>query len=98
MTHTKYGYYDRGVYVSGDTLYSPTEQAYYVIQFARNEGFEAELPNFDNMAAWGVDELEDFGFLLEEAVAYLNNNCVEDGYVFTFRDTDFVLIGGNEFE
>ena len=94
----KYGNHDRGVYVSGDTVYNPTEQAYYIIQFARGEGFKGELPDFNNMATWEVDELEELDILLEEALEYLNNNCVEPGYVFTFYDTDFVLIGGDGLE
>ena len=86
----KYGKYDVGTYVSAT---NPTYQSYYIIQFARGEGFKCDPIDFSELEELSYDELEDFHMLLEEAVEYLNTNCVEKGYVFTFIDTDFRLIG-----
>lgn len=94
----KYGKHDLGIYVSGDSLYTPSEQAYYVIQFARQEGFDVPAPDMKNIDKWSYDDMEDFGMLLEDAVYYLNTNCTEDGYAFAFIDTDFRLIGGGQYE
>lgn len=93
-----------GVVIPGATVHSFNEQTIEILKFAWRNGFEinkAELDKAEDEVRSGeisYDELESLGWALEEALEYLNENCVEDKLVFTFRDSDFVLIGVNEFE
>ena len=94
----KFNKQDVGVFIEGATVYSPTEQAFQVIYFAINQGF-----NIDRQAVWEAEQLyktddwkpqdyEDNDFLLEDSLEYLNTHCTDEGVVFTFVDTDFVLL------
>lgn len=102
----KYGKEDVGVYVEGATLRNPTEQSFEILKFASYSGMdiddnEVEHARMDyelDDGDLGYDFYEELGWAVEDAINFLNSNCVEDGVVFTFRDTDLVLIGANEFE
>lgn len=95
----KFGKNDLGVYVEGASLYNPTEQSWHIVNFARNHGFNFDYDEWAAVVAeeneMSDDDYENLSYLLEDALYYLNDNCCEDGVVFTFRDTDFVLIGYN---
>lgn len=102
----RYGLNDRGVIVEGATLYNPTEQGFKILEFASYSGMDidddevqhARLDYELDDGNLGYSFFEDLGWAVEEAVEFLNTHCCEDGVAFTFRDTDFVLIGMNEFE
>lgn len=87
----KYGSNFAGVIIEGATLRNPTEQGFEVVRFAMSHGFKCILPdaNTDN---WDSVEWDMFDYLVEDAIEYLNTKCVEEGFVFTFVDTDFVLL------
>lgn len=84
---------DIGIFVEGAILYNPTEQSFQILRFAMSQGFDYDFPEDTNTDDWTYDEFEDLDWSVEEAIAYLNTQCCEDGVAFTFRDTDFVLIG-----
>lgn len=90
-----------GVIIPGSTTYSVNEQTVEILNFAWRNGFQLnklELDRAYNEIRSGeisFDDLEALDWTLEEALTYLNKNCVEKGLVFTFRDTDFVLMGSN---
>lgn len=88
----KYGSNFTGVIIEGATLYNPTEQGIAVVRFAMSHGFKCVLPD-SNTDNWSDIDYDMFDYLVEDAIEYLNTKCVEDGFVFTFEDTDFVLIG-----
>ena len=95
-----------GLVVSGATLHTPTEQAFAILEFAIANGYEMNTEALETAKksyefeydSLGYDWFEELEWELEYAIDYLNRECVEEGVAFTFRDTDFVLIGGNEFE
>lgn len=96
---------DVGIIVEGASLYDPTEQTFKILDFAITQGYEIdenELTHakldYQHSDDLGYDFFEQLDFALEDALSYLNTKCCEDGVAFTFRDTDFVLIGANEFE
>lgn len=102
----KFSKEDIGVFVSGATLYTPTEQTFAILEFAIANGYEMNVEaletakksyefEYDSLDYEWFEHLE---WELEYAIEYLNTQCVGEGVAFTFRDTDFVLIGGNEFE
>jgi hypothetical protein len=98
----KFSKEDIGVFVSGATLFNSTEQTFAVLDFAISQGFEIdenELAHtkldYQSEDGLSYDALEDLDYALEDAIAYLNTQCVEEGVAFTFRDTDFVLIDYN---
>lgn len=102
----KYGKEDIGVIVEGATKYSSTEQSFEILKFASYSGMDIDdneiqhaiLDYQNDDGSLGYDFFEDLGWAVEEALDFLNTQCTEDGVAFTFRDTDLVLIGGNEFE
>lgn len=96
---------DRGVIIPGASVYNPTEQTFKILDFAVAQGYEIDENELTHakLDYQHNDDLpysffEELDFALEDALAYLNTKCVDDGVAFTFRDTDFVLIGMNEFE
>jgi hypothetical protein len=99
----KYGKSDVGVFVAGATENDSVEQNFKIIDFAITNGFEIdeqELAYAKDEYVQDKDELgwgwfEDIGYVTEQALEYLNTNCVERGVVFTFVDTDFVLLDSN---
>jgi hypothetical protein len=96
----KFSSKDAGVVIPGATLFNPTEQSLQIISFAARQGFdidENELTHlFLDLEAGTYDAYDEVDYVLEDALAYLNTKCVEDGCVFTFVDTDFVLVGADE--
>ena len=92
---------DIGVFIAGATENSYTEQSFKILEFAsangmyldENELAHAKLDSKDNDLP--IDFYDDLGYAVEEALDYLNTNCVEQGVAFTFIDTDFCLVGGN---
>jgi len=92
-----------GVYVSGATVYNPTEQAFAVLDFAVAHGYkmntdalaQSKISYEQNYDELGYDWFEELEWALEDAIGYLNTKCSEEGVAFTFRDTDFVLIDYN---
>lgn len=93
---------DIGVFIAGATENNYTEQSFKILQFASAQGMyidENELQHArldyeaDNDVP--IDFYDDLGYAVEEALDYLNSNCVEQGVAFTFIDTDFCLVGGN---
>jgi hypothetical protein len=98
----KFSKEDVGVFVSGSTVYNPTEQTFAVLDFAISQGFyidENELAHYklDYQTEDGISYagLEDLDYALEDALDYLNTKCCEEGVAFTFYETDFVLIDYN---
>lgn len=99
----KFGKEDVGVFVQGANLYTSTEQNFRILDFAVSQGYEldehelahAKLDYENNNDELSYDWYEQLDFALEDALAYLNKNCVEQGVVFTFVDTDFVLLDSN---
>lgn len=99
----KFSKEDIGVFVSGATVHNPTEQTFAILDFAVSQGYEidtdalehAKLDYKDNETELDYSWYEDLDWALEDALGYLNTQCVEEGVAFTFRDTDFVLIGYN---
>lgn len=97
---------DVGVFISGATHYNATEQSFKILDFAISQGFEVDENEFahakldyeHNTDELGIDWYDELYFVVEDALTYLNTNCVEEGVAFTFRDTDFVLVGGEDFE
>jgi hypothetical protein len=98
----KFNKEDVGVVVEGATVNNYTEQSFKILEFAAAQGMyidENELAHArldyeaDNDVP--IDFYEDLGWAVEEALDYLNKNCVEQGVVFTFVDTDFVLLDSN---
>ena len=102
----KYGKEDIGVIVEGATVNNSTEQSFKILEFASYSGMHidddeiqhARLDYENDFDSLPYDWFEDLGWAVEEALDFLNTQCTEDGVAFTFRDTDLVLIGGNEFE
>jgi hypothetical protein len=96
----KFSNTDKGVFISGATLFNPTEQALHIIDFAATQGFdidENELTHLKlDLDAGVVDVYDEVDYVLEDALEYLNTHCVDDGCVFTFVDSDFVLVGSDE--
>lgn len=92
-----------GVFITGATLYSSTEQNFKILDFAVAQGFEldhnelehAKLDYANNIEELSPEWYEVLDYVLEDALEYLNINCVERGVAFTFIDTDFALIGVN---
>lgn len=99
----KFGKEDVGIYVTGATVYNVEEQGFRLVDFAVSNGFEIDMTEYDkardeyanNFDELSYDWFEDFGWLVEDAIGYLNTHCVDSGVVFTFIDTDFVLIDVN---
>lgn len=99
----KFNKQDVGVFIQGASLYTSTEQNFKILDFAVAQGFDidehelahAKLDYEHNNDELGYDWFEDLGYVVEDALEYLNNNCVEKGVVFTFVDTDFVLLDSN---
>jgi hypothetical protein len=102
----KFSKEDLGVFIAGASENNSVEQDFKVIDFAISNGFEIdeqELSYAKDEYEEDKDELgygwfEDIGYVVEEALQYLNTNCVEKGVVFAFIDTDFCLIDGNGYE
>lgn len=97
----KFNSQDAGVVIPGATVFNPEEQSINVIEFAARQGFdidENELTHMklDFQAGDTFDIYDEIDYVLEDALEYLNTQCVEDGCVFTFVDTDFVLVGSDE--
>lgn len=92
----KFGEKDLGVFIAGATLYNSTEQGYHIARFAHANGLEFDLEVLEEAIKktdeWSYDEHEEFGYLVDDSVDYLNTFCAEDGYYFTFENTDFVLV------
>lgn len=92
-----------GVFVEGASLYSSTEQTFKILEFAVTQGYqidEHELSHAKLDYEFNRDELpfdwyDELDWALEHALDYLNTQCCDDGVVFTFWDTDFVLIDVN---
>ena len=91
----KYGSQFTGVIITGSTVYNFTEQGLAIVRFAMSNGFKCLMPDSD-FYSWSPIEHDKFDYLVEDAIEYLNTKCVEDGFVFTFVDTDFVLLDSNE--
>lgn len=99
----KFNKEDVGVFVEGASLHNPTEQTFKILDFAVSQGFEidehelshAKLDYEFNNDELSYDWYEQLDWALEDALGYLNTKCVEQGVVFTFRDTDFVLLDSN---
>jgi hypothetical protein len=99
----KFGKEDVGLVISGASLYNVTEQNFKILDFAVSQGFEldenelahAKLDYEHNTDELDIDFYEELGYVVEDALHYLNTNCVEPGVVFTFVDTDFVLLDSN---
>lgn len=98
----KFNKEDVGVFVEGASLYNSTEQSFKILEFAAAQGMyidENELQHakldYELDSDVPIDFYEDLGYAVEEALDYLNKNCVEQGVVFTFVDTDFVLLDSN---
>lgn len=101
----KFSKEDVGVFVEGANLYDSTEQTFKILDFAISQGYEIDenelthakldYQHSDNL---DPDFFEQLDFALEDSLQWLNTHCTEEGVAFTFRDTDFVLIGGEEFE
>jgi hypothetical protein len=99
----KYSKQDIGVFIPGVTENDSVEQNFKIIDFAITNGFEIDIQelsyakdeyaNDKDELGWGW--FEDIGYVTEEALEYLNTKCVEQGVVFTFVDTDFVLLDSN---
>lgn len=89
-----------GVIIPGATLFNPEEQSINVIEFAARQGFDIDENELTHMKldleTGTYDIYDELNYVLEDALEYLNTNCVEDGCVFTFVDTDFVLVGADE--
>ena len=95
----KFGKESLGVIVEGATLHSPEEQGFVIVDFAIEQGFEIDLNEYakakdeykneyDDLT---YDWFEEFGFLVEDAVDYLNKECTEEGFIFGFNDSHFML-------
>ena len=99
----KFNKEDVGVFVSGATVHNPTEQTFAILDFAVSQGYEMDTDALEHAKLdykHNYDELdyswfEDLDWALEDALGYLNTKCVDEGVVFTFWDTDFVLIDAN---
>jgi hypothetical protein len=97
---------DTGVFISGATVHNPTEQTFAVLEFAVANGYEMDTEALETAKksyeldydSLGYDWFEALDWELESAVAYLNTKCAGEGVAFTFRDTDFVLIGYNDLD
>jgi hypothetical protein len=88
--------------VEGASVNNYTEQSFKILEFASAQGMyidHNELQHarmdYELDSDVPVDFYEDLGWAVEEALDYLNKNCVEQGVVFTFVDTDFVLLDSN---
>ena len=96
----KFSSADAGMVIPGATVFNAEEQSIAIIAFAARQGFEVdeqELTHIKLDLEAGLHyAYDDLDFVLEDALLYLNTECVEDGCVFTFRDTDFVLVGSDE--
>lgn len=97
---------DVGVFVSGATVHNTTEQAFAILEFAVANGYEMDTEalatakksyelDYDSL---GHDWFEELDWALEDALVYLNTKCAGEGVAFTFRDTDFVLVGYNDLD
>lgn len=94
---------DIGVIISGATLHNPTEQAFAILDFAVANGYQMNTEALETAKksyeldydSLGYDWFEDLEWTLEDAIGHLNTKCVMGAVAFTFRDTDFVLIGYN---
>jgi hypothetical protein len=91
---------EAGVVIPGATVNSATEQTIEILRFAWRQGYEIDIKELEaakNELSNGdlsPDDYEALEFHLEDALDYLNTNCV-DKVVFTFVDTDFVLLDSN---
>ena len=102
----KYGKEDVGVIIEGATLRNPTEQSFEILKFAAYSGMDidndevqhARMDYESDDGDLGYDFYEELGWAIEDALSFLNTHCTEDGVAFTFRDTDFVLVGAEDFE
>ena len=93
---------DIGVIVEGVSLYNSVEQSFKILQFAARYGLDIDenelghaILDYETDSDVPMDFYDDLGYAVEEAIHYLNTECCEKGVAFTFRDTDFVLIGQN---
>ncbi len=101
----KFNKSDVGVYVEGASVNNYTEQSFKILEFASAQGMyidQNELQHarldYETDSDVPIDFYEDLGYAVEEALDYLNKNCVEQGVAFTFVDTDLVLIDGGGYE
>lgn len=101
----KYGKEDVGVIVEGASLYSPTEQNFKILEFAAYSGMPIDQDELQHAkldyeldSDVPIDFYEDLGWAVEEALDFLNTQCAESGVAFTFRDTDLVLVSGEDIE
>lgn len=85
---------DLGVWVEG---FKPTIQNLAVIKFAIEHGWRdysleywEEMNDLYTNGEPTMSDYEDLSWILDDAVAYLNNE-LSGGYYFTFKDTHFVL-------
>lgn len=96
----KFSNANTGTIIPGATLFNPTEQALEIIQFAARQGFEIDENELTHLKldldAGSFNAYDEVDYVLEDALDYLNTQCVDDGCVFTFVDTDFVLVGTDE--
>lgn len=60
-----------------------------IVNFALTEGFEIEAA--DDLNADGVDLIEAYAYLADEAVIYLNDNCVGTRMSFEIQDNSLFL-------
>jgi hypothetical protein len=100
----KFNKSDIGIIIPGATVNTITEQTFKILEFAESHGFKIDIVELTKAyeeyrkGEWEYKDEEDLGWALEEALEYLNELCTDNGVAFTFRDTDFVLIGGEEFD
>jgi hypothetical protein len=92
---------EAGVVIPGATVHNVTEQSFEIIRFAWRQGFDTNITELEkayneylNDESSDVDLDEDLGWEVEAALDYLNSNCV-DGVVFTFVDSDLVILDSN---
>ena len=98
----KFGKESVGVFIEGSTLRNPTQQSAEIVQLAVRLGLDLNMEQWgedygkivaNDLDDWSYEDFENLDWLVEDAMYFLNANCTDDGYAFTFRDTDFVLIG-----
>lgn len=98
----KFNKEDVGLVIEGASVNNYTEQSFKILEFAYAQGFPIdhnELQHarldYETDSDVPVDFYEDLGYVVEDALVYLNTECCEQGVVFTFVDTDFVLLDSN---
>jgi hypothetical protein len=92
---------ETGIVIPGASTYNTTEQSFEIIRFAWRQGFDTNIAELDkayndylNDLTGDTDLDEDLGWEVEAALDYLNTHCV-DGVVFTFVDSDLVILDSN---